>query len=51
MYRKDHLHKTEGLGLTAVTAGGALELFLMPHPGSRRSRTRPSSLHAADQAG
>jgi MFS family permease len=29
-YIKDHLHKSEGLGLAAVTVGGALELILIP---------------------
>jgi len=29
-YIKDHLNKTEGVGLAAVTVAGALELFLIP---------------------
>ena len=29
-YIKEHLHKTEGVGLAAVTVAAALELFLMP---------------------
>ena len=29
-YIKDHLHKSTGVGLAAVTVGGALELFLIP---------------------
>ena len=37
-YIKDHLHQTEGLGLAAVTVGGALELFLIPTFGSLSDR-------------
>jgi MFS family permease len=29
-YIKEHLHKSQGLGLAAVTVGGALELILIP---------------------
>ena len=37
-YIKDHLHQTEGLGLAAVTVGGALELFLIPVFGNLSDR-------------
>ena len=37
-YIKDHLHKTQGLGLAAVTVGGALELFLIPAFGNLSDR-------------
>ena len=37
-YIKDHLHQTEGLGLAAVTVGGALELFLIPIFGNLSDR-------------
>ena len=37
-YIKDHLHQTEGLGLAAVTVGGALELFLIPAFGNLSDR-------------
>jgi MFS family permease len=37
-YIKDHLHRTEGLGLAAVTVGGALELFLIPASGHLSDR-------------
>ena len=37
-YIKDHLHKTEGLGLAAVTVGGALELLLIPAFGNLSDR-------------
>ena len=33
-YLKDQLHKSTGVGLAAVTVGGALELFLIPTFGS-----------------
>src|SRR6201995_835221 len=37
-YIKDHLHKSTGVGLAAVTVGGALELFLIPTFGSLSDR-------------
>ena len=37
-YIKDHLHQTEGVGLAAVTVGGALELFLIPTFGNLSDR-------------
>jgi MFS family permease len=37
-YIKEHLHKTEGLGLAAVTVGGALELLLIPYFGQLSDR-------------
>ena len=37
-YIKEHLHQTEGLGLAAVTVGGALELFLIPTFGNLSDR-------------
>lgn len=42
-YIKEHLHKTAGVGLAAVTVAGALELFLMPtfgHLSDRLGRRR-----------
>jgi MFS family permease len=42
-YIKDHLHKTQGVGLAAVTVAAALELFLMPtfgHLSDRLGRKR-----------
>jgi MFS family permease len=38
-YIKDHLGKPEGLGLAAVSVGGALELFLIPTFGRLSDRT------------
>jgi MFS family permease len=35
---KDHLHKSTGVGLAAVTVGGVLELFLIPAFGSLSDR-------------
>jgi MFS family permease len=37
-YIKEHLHKTETLGLAAVTVGAALELFLIPTFGNLSDR-------------
>ena len=37
-YIKEHLHQTEGLGLAAVTVGGALELILIPVMGNLSDR-------------
>ncbi len=37
-YIKEHLHQTEGLGLAAVTVGGALELLLIPAFGGLSDR-------------
>ena len=37
-YIKEHLGQTEGLGLAAVTVGGALELFLIPVMGNLSDR-------------
>jgi MFS family permease len=37
-YIKDHLHKSTGVGLAAVTVGGVLELFLIPTFGSLSDR-------------
>ena len=37
-YIKDHLHKSTGVGLAAVTVGGALELFLIPTFGGLSDR-------------
>src|ERR1700742_3018014 len=37
-YIKDHLHKSTGVGLAAVTVGGALELFLIPTFGQLSDR-------------
>jgi MFS family permease len=42
-YLKEHLHKTEGVGLAAVTVAAALELFLIPtfgHLSDRLGRRR-----------
>jgi len=42
-YLKNHLHKTEGVGLAAVTVGAALELILIPtcgHLSDRLGRKR-----------
>ena len=37
-YIKDHLHQGTGVGLAAVTVGGALELFLIPTFGNLSDR-------------
>jgi MFS family permease len=37
-YIKEHLHKTQGVGLAAVTVAAALELFLMPTFGQLSDR-------------
>ena len=37
-YVKEHLHKPTGVGLAAVTVGGALELFLIPTFGGLSDR-------------
>jgi MFS family permease len=37
-YIKEHLHKTQGVGLAAVTVAAALELFLMPAFGQLSDR-------------
>jgi hypothetical protein len=37
-YLKEHLHKPTGVGLAAVTVGGALELFLIPTFGGLSDR-------------
>ena len=37
-YIKDHLHKSTGIGLAAVTVAGALELFLIPVFGNLSDR-------------
>jgi len=42
-YIKDHLHQAESVGLTAVTVGAAIELFLIPvagHVSDRLGRKR-----------
>ena len=45
-YIKDHLHQTEGLGLAAVTVGGALELFLIPYFGQLSDRLGRKRVYA-----
>jgi MFS family permease len=45
-YIKDHLHQTEGLGLAAVTVGGALELFLIPCFGQLSDRLGRKRVYA-----
>ena len=45
-YIKEHLHKTEGLGLAAVTVGGALELFLIPYFGQLSDRLGRKRVYA-----
>jgi MFS family permease len=45
-YIKDHLHKGEGLGLAAVTVGGALELILIPTFGNLSDRVGRRRVYA-----
>jgi len=45
-YIKDHLHQTEGLGLAAVTVGGALELLLIPYFGQLSDRLGRKRVYA-----
>ncbi len=45
-YIKEHLHKTEGLGLAAVTVGGALELLLIPYFGQLSDRLGRKRVYA-----
>ena len=46
-YIKDHLHKSTGVGLAAVTVGGALELFLIPTFGSLSDRLGRRRVYAS----
>jgi MFS family permease len=46
-YIKDHLGKPEGLGLAAVSVGGALELLLIPTFGRLSDRTGRRGIYAA----
>jgi MFS family permease len=46
-YFKDHLGKPEGLGLAAVSIGGALELLLIPTFGNLSDRTGRRPIYAA----
>src|ERR1700759_1848639 len=45
-YIKAHLHKSEGLGLAAVTVGGALELILIPTFGNLSDRVGRRRVYA-----
>jgi MFS family permease len=45
-YIKDHLHQAEGVGLTAVTVGAAIELFLIPTAGHLSDRLGRKRVYA-----
>jgi MFS family permease len=45
-YIKEHLHRGEGLGLAAVTVGGALELILIPTFGNLSDRVGRRRVYA-----